>query len=125
MQVKCGVCGAEFEARRSTAKYCSDRCRQRRKRGSEPGPVGLVGSVTAELKAAGRLDSFDGQLAVELARQLTAQGASGISSLSKELRTVMATALDGASVKSAPADADDEVSKAREARERKARQAAG
>jgi predicted nucleic acid-binding Zn ribbon protein len=128
MHVKCGVCGKDFEARRSTAKYCSARCRQRqrqRQRRSAVAPRGLIKTVTAELKAAGKLDSFDGQLAVELARQLT-QGASGIPSLSKELRAVMASALgDVSPAQQSVVEDDDEVAKARSARERKAREAAG
>lgn len=31
----CEVCGAEFQAQRSTAKYCSNRCRIMAKRGIE------------------------------------------------------------------------------------------
>lgn len=30
----CEICGAEYMARRSTAKYCSNRCKQVAKRGS-------------------------------------------------------------------------------------------
>ena len=33
---KCESCGREFDAKRSTAKYCSDRCRQRAHRRLAP-----------------------------------------------------------------------------------------
>lgn len=30
---RCEICGREFRAQRSTAKYCSDACRKRKERG--------------------------------------------------------------------------------------------
>ena len=30
---RCEICGREFKAQRSTAKYCSDACRKRKERG--------------------------------------------------------------------------------------------
>ena len=97
---------------------------------AEPRETGLVASVREELEAAGRMDTFSGQLALQLARRLANPDESGISSLSKELRTVMAAALDGVTPPSAegePAaaeDDEDEVTRARRQREQ-ARQAAG
>lgn len=32
MIVKCIICGCEFEALKSTAKYCSDNCRNKMRR---------------------------------------------------------------------------------------------
>lgn len=32
---RCVICGAEFQAKRSTAKYCSNRCRHMAQRGQE------------------------------------------------------------------------------------------
>lgn len=141
-------CGVEFEVRRSTARYCSDRCRKRASRlrkvpaapqvepvvpAAEPpagdGEHALVVSVRAELEQAARLDGWTGQLALRLARRLAAEE-SGVTALSRELRTVMAAALEG--VAPAPSEGpdetedqtDDEVARARRQREQ-ARQAAG
>jgi hypothetical protein len=130
LKVLCGACGAEFEAKRSTAKFCGAACQKRAKRGAtspanEPDPnAGLVESVRRELGDAQRLDTVDGQLAIELAKQVTAAGATGIAGLSKELRTVMASALRGAEPRNEQPARDDEVDKARRRREQKARQAA-
>lgn len=126
-RVACSVCASEFEARLSTAKYCSDRCRSRaRVARSQPRPKGLLATVEAELKAAGRLNSSGGQLALELARLITSPGTTGLATLSKELRAVLALELAEARRSAAvdPAETQDEVALAREARERKARQAA-
>lgn len=126
MQVTCQVCEESFEAQRSTAKTCSDRCRQRASRGSSGGADGgLAAAVRAELEAAGAVETFAGQLAITLAGRMAAPGESGISSLSKELRTVMASALEGvAPTGDEGAEPEDEVDRARRARESKTRQAA-
>lgn len=145
--VTCRGCGTEFQAGIRSACWCSERCRSAyRKRtgrsgvdktgqlGShDPGdqaPSALVTSVTAELQAAGVLDTFAGQLAVTLAARLDRPGVAGASSLSRELRSAMAAALDG---RTPPADADDqdrdqaddELERIRRAREAKARQLRG
>lgn len=126
MEIVCAVCKQPFEAQRSSAKYCGDTCRQRKRRGAKaPSPGGLVASVEGDLTAAGVIDTYPGQLAVELARQMVASGATGIASLSKELRTVMAAALAGVIPAAAAADEVDEVARVRAARESKARAAAG
>lgn len=139
-------CGVEFEARRSWARYCSTSCRKRASRaraatattGATGGPLpevpaaaegsGLVAAVRAELDGAGRLESVSGQLALELAGKLSGTGAAGATALSRELRTVMASALGRPDPVSEPEGAPyaetDEVQRARQARERKARQAA-
>ena len=125
MQVVCAMCEEQFEAKRSTAKFCGDACRQHAKRGaSEASNGGLVRSVENELEDAGVLDTYPGQLAVELAKQMTAAGATGIASLSKELRNVMVSALDGSTPGAAEPEIEDEVDKARRAREHKASAAA-
>lgn len=126
MLATCATCESEFEAKRSTAKFCSGRCRNvGNRRGRSNGEdSGLEASVRRELERANTADSFAGQLAIELARRMSSPGETGISSLSKELRTVMAAALEG----KAPASGEgveDEIDKARRARERKAREAAG
>jgi hypothetical protein len=142
----CEFCGDAFDAKRSTAKYCSATCRQRAKRDrakksakesdAPEAPQGLVASVRRDLESAGRADTFAGQLALQLAKRLTDPAESGISAMSKELRTVMAAAMDGVIPPSAEepkspeapleeqAPPEDEVEKARRKRE-EARQAAG
>ena len=132
----CAGCGEGFEARHRNARWCSDRCRKaasrRSEKAAEPGPSlvvdspsdGLVAAVTSELEAAKVAHTFAGQLAISLAKRLAHPDESGASSLSKELRTVMASALAGVTPPAAEEE-KDEVTKAREARERKARQAAG
>ncbi len=129
MVITCASCDTAFEASRSSVKFCSDRCRgrshQRGKR-TTPGTTapapGLVAAVRGELEAAGRQGSYAGQLAVELAQRMVAPGETGIASLSKELRTVMDSALGGGPV---PAAVEDEVDRARKARDKVRRSAGG
>lgn len=124
MVLQCARCQTDFEAKRSTAKFCSARCRQNSHQGADKaGDDGLVRSVRKELEDADRVDTFSGQLAIQLAKQVTAAGATGIASLSKELRLVMSEALAGTQVLAAEPD-DDVVVQMKERRERKAREAA-
>lgn len=116
----CAGCGDSFEAKRSTARWCSDRCRKRQRRKTsgeesgtprrpspdEPADSGLVDSVLRELEEADVAGSFAGQLALQLARKMTAVDATGVAGLSKELRQVMADALGTTSRE--PADCEDE-----------------
>jgi hypothetical protein len=137
VDIECAVCLRGFSATRKTAKYCSATCRSRARRSTPTPPddtptppdeaSGLVAGVRADLAKAGVLDTYSAQLALTLAKQIVAEGATGISSLSKELRVVMGEALAGARPQgeSASGEPEDEVQKAREARERKARNAAG
>lgn len=134
-------CGKTFVPQRSTARYCSATCRQRAgrakkaaaqsteadaKTGKDDHP--LVRAVKNELEAASKVETFNGQLAIQLARKLTNPDESGATALSKELRSVMAAALEAAApaetVANEGAAEDDEVKRAREIRERKAREAA-
>lgn len=133
-------CSVRFKPQRRTARYHSGTCRQRAARakkaaaesveadvdaGKEDHP--LVKAVRAELAKVDREDTFNGQLALQLARKLTNPDESGSTALSKELRAVMTAALAGAGQEQSPATApveDDEITRAREARERKAREAA-
>lgn len=144
METLCESCGDAFVAKRSTARFCSATCRQRTGRAARGAAAevvapavaegdgedtGLVASVRAELVAADRDQTFYGQLALQLAGRLADRDESGISSLSKELRTVMAAALDGVAASAelevpAAAVEDDEVERARRRRE-ESRQAAG
>lgn len=134
--VVCGVCEEPFEAKGNRAKFCGATCRSRahrRKPGDGLGSAKAPGSGAAhplvvqlrgELEQAGRLDTVAGQLALALALQVTAAGATGIAGLSKELRTVRAEALAGTPA-AAPvtAEDEDEVERARRRREEKRAQA--
>lgn len=89
----------------------------------------MVASLIAELESFGVLDTVDGQLALQLARQVTATGATGVSSLSKEFRAVRADALaqgrrpEPDAQPAEPAEVD-EVEEARRRRDAKTRAAA-
>ena len=130
IEATCAGCGETFEARTKRAKWCSDRCRKATPSTAvdapdlEPENLGLVTSVRRELETNDAVDTFAGQLALQLAKRLSSPEESGISSLSKELRTVMAAALEG---RTPPADEEpeDEVDQARRRRDEKARAAAG
>jgi hypothetical protein len=142
VQALCASCGDDFEAKRSTAKYCSATCRKRAAR-SRPDPStdttsssgdehDLIATTRRELEAAGRVETFAGQLALQLAKRLATPDESGVSALSKELRTVMSAALDGVTPPAAEGGeehapetvVEDEVDAARR-RRAEARQAAG
>ena len=86
-------------------------------------------TTRSELEKANALHSFAGQLAMQLARRLATPDESGISALSKELRTVMAAAVDGSNPPpaedSGAEPVDDEVEAARRRREEKRRAAGG
>jgi hypothetical protein len=127
MKISCVVCAATFDAVRSSAKYCSNRCRMQSRRSTGGAPASaLVRAVTADLESAGAVDSYAGQLALELARRMSIPGQAGLSSLSRELRVVMAEALGPAApvpeviepdVGGAPEDIVDEVRRKREQRQ--------
>lgn len=128
----CEGCGVEFDAGSSRAKWCSAACKKRRQRkpGEVPAPressgeTRLVASVRAELEKADALDTFSGQLAIQLARKVSAADATGVASLSKELRLVMAEALgEQAGGEPESSDPDDELRKKRDAKREAARQA--
>lgn len=115
--VECAWCGSPFEAQRSTARYCSTTCRSRAHRDEQrakrrAGP-GLVAAVERELREAGALDTFLGQLAMHLAVQ------TATASDSKELRAVVAQAKGGAP---APTTEDevDEMARKRDEKRRRA-----
>ena len=136
MRKTCEVCPAEFEAKRASAKYCSERCKkraQRRPGGTSaakvlPLPAGptsesapdLTGSVAAatlvELEQAGRSDTAVGQAALALARRIDAAGAETGSSLAALARQHMATLAEA--VKNAKVQEDD-LDELRNRRERK------
>jgi len=135
MPATCEECGERFEAKRSTAKYCSTRCRTRatrRRAEGRPAPAAeprqvpapaedvplLVAATIDELAKAERLSTALGQTAVKLAERIGSRSETGsaVASLSKELRATMAEALRGSA---AAADPIDEL-RARRDRKRRA-----
>lgn len=136
-------CVVEFEARTVRAKYCSATCRSRaareRNAAAESSEAdakagraehALVRAVRKELEAAGAFETVDGQLALQVARRIVDPDGSGVSALSKELRSLVAAAKAAGSPASEPVDetadqaVDDEVERARRRREEIAQAAA-
>lgn len=145
LTVTCGECAAVFTARSPRARFCSARCRKASsRRPSEPAGTAegapiegrrpedpLVVAVQKELEHLSAVDTVDGQIAVHLARQVKAAKGSSASSLAKELRTVLDRAAASAAPQppapedppTGPEPDDDEVTRLRRNRERKAREA--
>lgn len=129
MRKTCEVCPTEFEAKRASAKYCSERCKKRAQRRhgggmaakvlplpaeltSEPTPTpAVVGSVAAatmaELASAGRPETAVGQAALALARRIdhaAAETGSALAALVREHRAALAEAVRDAEGKADPLD---------------------
>ena len=128
MRKSCAVCGDPFEAKRPAAKFCGDRCRQRAHRRpeaaaqakvldvaaeqeAEPTPSLLKGPVTlatsAELVAAGRLETALGQAALALARRIdfpTTDTGSALAALVREHRATLVEAVKDAEKAADPLD---------------------
>lgn len=123
MQRTCDVCGRDFEAKRKDAKTCSATCRSNKRNLSappDPGEVGsnsLVKATTAELEAAGKVDTMLGQLAISLAGRMSGT-TTGLAALSKELRSVIDAAL-GVKTTGSPAAVVDVVDEVRARRDAK------
>lgn len=139
MDKTCARCARTFTAKRQVARFCSVACRNaaaaarakgqpeakviaakpkrtRKAAAPEPdAPVGALGAVLTELRAAGRLESSAGQAAVALARRIDdgAESSAGLAALTREMRAAMAEALARAE---AAGDALDELRARREAR---------
>jgi hypothetical protein len=132
---QCAVCPAEFEAKRASARYCSERCRKRAQRspgrkgaaqaGQAPAPPagpelgGLTAATEAKLAAAGRLDGPEGQAALILAARIdlspfSAETGAAVAALVRQLHATLAQALAGAEEKGDPVE--DELRAARERR---------
>lgn len=120
MRKACDTCGDNFEAKRRTAKYCSDRCRVQAQRNSVPvAPVKplvrptspdegeLTAVARAELRAADREQSAAGQLVLALARRIDDAGSesgASLAALVKEFRASLAAATAGAEQAADPVD---------------------
>jgi hypothetical protein len=138
---KCATCGKDFEAQRSTAKYCKPSCRVRASQtkaklvlvpptgtatatemppASEAAPAvpttGVFAATLAELEEIAAKDTAMGQLALQHAAQLqfVADTASGKAALSRELRQVLDAARAAAS--GGKGDKFDEINKRRRAK---------
>lgn len=103
MRKKCEACGKQFEAKRSTAKYCSNGCRVQAQRGAASGkaantgkdkgtvvafglaavppgdarsrePGPLEASARAELESFGRAETLAGGVVLALARRIDQAG---------------------------------------------------
>ena len=120
----CDVCGAAYQPKRPTSKYCGTRCRTRASRAGGmvglPGPAeaegggATTGRVRAALQSAGRDETWLGTAALALAEQIDgARSPMGLTSLVKQLQATMDAALEGALVKR------DELDEVRARRDRK------
>lgn len=124
----CAACGKDFEAKRSTAKYCGSSCRARVATGSVV-PVakvvpaasvaasGLVESTRAALVAAGRESDPLGWGALELAETIMSAETppAAKATLMREFRATMTEALRGAAKSSGPQQLRDELAARRAA----------
>ncbi len=135
LSMTCQVCETPFEAKRATAKYCSERCKKRNQRGggaakakerAEPqGSDGLGATTTAtllHLEEAGVLHTPLAQAALKLAHRLdysSMDTGAGVASLAKQLEATLASATANAEPEADPID------ELRAARERKRSAAAG
>lgn len=141
---RCTVCGVQYEAQRSTSRYCSTRCRTRASRaGTSRRKAPASGEVVTPLPAAsqspasslpysaerltvedlekaGRLNTPLGQAAVILAKRLDdnyRETGSGVAALSRQLEATLRSATAGAQSASDPVQAArDEVAERRRRR---------
>lgn len=120
MKLSCASCGNGFEAKRRNARFCSDRCRTRGRRGhlvavppvvdedsTDAAPVGGVTSSTrAALAKAERESTPLGQAALILAARIDSQRdmGSGLAALTREWRATFEAAVAGVAVVGDPVD---------------------
>lgn len=132
MGIPCVVCGTPFQAKRSSARYCSERCKKRAQRdpnrvvgGPANGTSGTVAPVARlaavapspaagggvwrlthdALVAAERLETVPGAIALALAMKLDDPGldtGSSVSALARQLQLSLDRALDGANRQETP-----------------------
>lgn len=125
--VTCAQCGEEFEAKRSTAKFCGPRCRQQSRRAmpaakvapTDEGLPPILVVTRAEVERLKKVDTVLGQQALELAARLASPKDTGsaIAAVSRELDRVMLRLASGA------APAEDQLASARRRRDEKRRAA--
>lgn len=126
MKKRCATCLKTFEAKRKTAKYCSDRCRVRASRRPKQSAVperdavttapsvsdtgggeSLTGAARSELEAAGRLQTAAARAVLALARRIdvnSTETGSSLAAMIREFRAAMADALKGAGEAADPVD---------------------
>jgi hypothetical protein len=140
LKKNCEVCGKPFDAKRRTAKYCSNEHRVQAQRGAATGTATVVAlgvapappadsrreresgplesAARTELEAVGRAETLAGGVVLALARRIDQAGpddtGSGFAALTKELRASLAAAVAGA-------EQSDEVDRVRKQREEKRR----
>jgi hypothetical protein len=134
----CEQCQQPFEAKRRTAKFCSERCKKRyQRRPDTPKPsaapragqeqetdsdqefsgllVGLTASTVTKLDTAGSLDGPEGQAALILAARIQATSVLETgTSLAALVREFRATLADATKDQAPAADPVDELLKRRE-----------
>lgn len=149
MMVPCSECDTEFVAQRSTARFCSESCKKRAKRGraraeGQASKVGALASVTS-LRGAGapvprqtvsiesrvvrelgpQLDSALGQQCLLIAQRLDDRldlSGSAVAALSKRLEAMLETVAAIRAAKATTADVEDPLDfLARRAEERRQR----
>ena len=105
----CG-CGRSLAGRTPKARYFEANCRKkafkdRQNAPTAPSDRGTVERVTVELERAGRLDTWQGAAALQLAQRIDDSTAvMGFAALVKELRATMDVALAGAVSAADPVD---------------------
>lgn len=123
MRRTCEVCPNEFDAKRASAKYCSERCKkraQRRPGGTKAAKVlplppeqpdapvsGLMLATAVELEQAGRLETAAGQAVIALARRIdhsSAETGNALAALVREHRAALADAVRDAKQAADPLD---------------------
>lgn len=114
---RCVGCNASISGA-VTKKWCSETCRKRVERArdrapSDPDVTPAQDATRAALEVAGRLDTWQGQAALALAKRIDS-GASTMAADVKQLQVTMAAALQG--VKTGPVSALDELRARRDAK---------
>src|SRR5215471_15590890 len=119
MEMVCQSCGAVFDAKRKTAKYCTRRCSMRASRAGElgeptpaaPGQGKTKAPVTSHLERwtrhaleeVRRVDTWAGQAALVLAARIDGGGAETGSALASMIKE-HAAAMERATKEAAPDD---------------------
>lgn len=137
MERRCEACGKSYATKSARSRFCSSTCRSRAHRNGQGGPAAggglvvlppaqpqgdgeLVTYVEKTLTEAGRLESWRGQAALDMARRIeraTAAPLSQAAAAHRDLRVAVAEAVKGANVaKSALQQRRDDLQARREKR---------
>lgn len=109
MQRSCEACGAPYESKRPSSRFCTDRCRKRTARatGSKSKPAAPAQPADVEMQPdsaiaeqvarelGDQVDTAAGQMAIALARRLDANVDTGsaMAAVARELRTLIVEVL--------------------------------